>query len=256
MTGRGVAQGAGLGVEDDDRGRDELLVAIAGSELGVEFLERLRRISELAQENPEEILRLERGDGRLDAVTGHIADKRGHSGRADTVNVEEVAGHQARTGLVCATDLESAEVRDLFRCETSGPSLRGELILLERLAGPTFDVVTVAGHPGFAVRASRPPQRGDGRQDQKPENRGDGRAVDDRDGSGRDGDQAVDNRAVGFLAVRRKGERMSFDVGRRIVLDERNEAQPDAGGLGIDSGSAGCNNGKNTENDGAHQASS
>ena len=58
MASRCVAQGASLGVEHDDSRRDEFLVAVAGGELLVELLERLGRIAELTQENPEQVLGL------------------------------------------------------------------------------------------------------------------------------------------------------------------------------------------------------
>ena len=78
MAGRGVAQRAGLGVEHDDAQRDELLGPAVGGHLVVQLLERLGRVAELLEEHPQQVLGLEGGDRRLDAVAGDVADDRGH----------------------------------------------------------------------------------------------------------------------------------------------------------------------------------
>ena len=228
MPGRGVAQGARLGVEHDDRGGDELLVTVAGRQLLVELLERLGRITELPQEDAQQILGLERRDRRLDAVTGDVADDRGDPGRPDAVHVEEVTGHQARTGLVHTADLETGEVRDLLGREPSRPRLRRQLLLLERLTGTPFDVPPVASHAGFTNRQPSPPQRGERRHRQDGEEHDEIGVVRDGDRGERRSEHAVDDRRVGFLAIGRERQRMGLDVAFAVVVDEVDDPQAQA----------------------------
>jgi hypothetical protein len=72
--------GARLGVEQHDAQRDELLAAVERRHLPVQLLEGLGRVAVLAEEHPQEVLGLEGGDRRLDAVAGDVADDRGQAG--------------------------------------------------------------------------------------------------------------------------------------------------------------------------------
>ena len=72
-----------LGVEHDHADRDELLEALERRHLPVQLLERLGRIAVLPQEHPQQVLGLEGGDRRLDAVAGDVADDRRDAGGRD-----------------------------------------------------------------------------------------------------------------------------------------------------------------------------
>src|SRR5205807_3467531 len=72
VTGRCVAQAVGQAVEDHDAHGDELLGPALGGQRGVELLESLRRVAELTQEHAQQVLDLEGGDGRFDAVSRYV----------------------------------------------------------------------------------------------------------------------------------------------------------------------------------------
>ena len=100
-----------------------------GSHLPVEFLERLRRIAELTEEDAQQVLRLERGDRRLDAVAGDVTDDRGDAVLVQPEEVVEVARHEASTGLVHAADIEAGERGQIVGGQTLGPAPRRQLLL-------------------------------------------------------------------------------------------------------------------------------
>ena len=92
-----------------------------------------------AQEHAQQVLGLERGDRRLDAVAGHVADDRGDPARRDAEHVVEVAGHEPGARLVDAADLEAGEVGQVVGREALGPAPRRELLLREHLLGPPLE---------------------------------------------------------------------------------------------------------------------
>ena len=143
--------------------RDELLVATHGRHLRVELLERLGRVAVLAQEHPQQVLGLERGDGRIDAVTGDVADDRGDPRGRDPHDVVEVAGHQARTGLVDATELEPGDVGQVVGGQPLGPAPRRQLVLHEHFLGPALELGAVLLESGLPDEVAAENDRHDGR---------------------------------------------------------------------------------------------
>ena len=169
MAGRGVAQGAGLGVEHDDGQGDELLVPADARHLLVELLERLGRVAVLAQEHPQEVLGLEGGDRGLDAVAGHVADDRGQAAGRRAEHVVEVAGHVPAAGLVDRADLEAREVVEVLGGQAGGPPLRGQLLLGEHLLGPPLELGAALGEAGVAGEGPAERQAGAHRDEHEQE---------------------------------------------------------------------------------------
>ena len=130
----------GLGVEQHDAQGDELLLATHGRHLGVELLEGLGRVAVLAQEHPQQVLGLEGGDGRVDAVAGDVADDGGDPVGPDPHHVVEVAGHEARAGLVDPAQLEALEVGQVVGGQALGPAAGGQLVLDQHLLGPALQL--------------------------------------------------------------------------------------------------------------------
>ena len=122
MTGRRHAQRGRLRVEHDDADRDELLEALERRHLPVELLQRLRRIAVLAEEHAQQVLGLEGGDGRLDAMPGDVADDRRDAGGRHAEHVVEVAGHETGAGLVHPPELEAGEVGQVLGGQAGGPA--------------------------------------------------------------------------------------------------------------------------------------
>ena len=151
VAGRRDAQGGGLGVEHHDADGDELLGALEGRHLAVELLEGLRRVAELPEEHPQQVLGLERGDRRLDAVAGDVADHRRDARGRDPEHVVEVAGHEPGAGLVHAAQLEAGEVGQVLGGQAGGPAAGCQLLLGEHLLGPALQHDAVLGEAGLAA---------------------------------------------------------------------------------------------------------
>ena len=160
MAGGGDAQRGRLGVEHHHADRDELLDALERRHLPVELLERLRRIAELPEEDPQQVLGLERGDRRLDAVTGDVADHRRDARGRHAEHVVEVAGHEAGAGLVHAAELEAGEVGQVLGGEPGRPAPRRQLLLGQHLLGAPLEEAAVLGQAGLPseVLAGRAPR--------------------------------------------------------------------------------------------------
>ena len=145
--------------------------------LAVELLEGLGRVAVLPQEDPQQVLGLEGGDRRLDAVAGDVADHRGDAGGRDAEHVVEVAGHQAGAGLVHPAELEAGEVGQLLGGEAGGPALRGQLLLAQDLLGPALEEGPVLGDAGLPAEVAAEDDRQAHRhEDEAEEQLGLGRA--------------------------------------------------------------------------------
>ena len=200
VAGGGVPQRAGGLVEHDETQGDELLVAGLGRDDGVELLQRLGRVPVLAQEDPQQVLDLEGGDRRLDAVAGDVADDRGHPLGAGGGHVVEVAGHEPRAGLVGPADLEALELGQLLGGEPGGPAPGGQVLLGEHLLGPPLQAGPLLDEVGLGQEALAPDEgHGDGDDQQ---GLGEPRPGADEGGAGRDdGHHHVQQAGVDLLAV-------------------------------------------------------
>ncbi len=217
VTRRGVPQRLRLGVEHQHDQRDELLTPVDRRHLPVEFLERLRRIAELGEERPQQVLGLKGGDRRLDAMAGDIADDRCQPRRRSLEDVEEVAGHEAGSRLVDASHLEAGELGKVLGGESGGPCLGGQVLLVQRLLGTALDVDCLASHASLTDGVARPDRGDQGRQsDEGKQDRHTGRVevgADERHHR----QQPVEDRRVGLLAEGRPGQRVG--VRRRLGVD-------------------------------------
>ncbi len=131
VTSRCVTNGSGFGIEHDNDHRDELFAAIHFGELLVEFFEGLCRVAELAEEDAEQVLGLEGSDRAFDAMTAHVANDGGEALVAHSINVEEVAGHQARASFVGSPHVEAGDIGERVGGETGRPRLRREVFLFQ-----------------------------------------------------------------------------------------------------------------------------
>ena len=153
--------------------RDELLQPLERRHLAVELLEGLGRVAVLPQEHPQQVLGLEGGDRRLDAVAGDVADDRRDAGRRHAEHVVEVAGHQAGAGLVHAAELEAREVGQLLGRQAGRPAARRQLLLREHLLGAALEEAAVLGQPRLAAEvAPEDDRQADGHQDEGEEQAG------------------------------------------------------------------------------------
>ena len=154
MAGRCEPQAARLGVDHDRHHRDQLLGPAGGRHHQVELLHRLGRVAVLPQEHPQQVLDLEGGDRRLDAVPGHVADDDGQAGRRDRVHVVEVPGHEAFARLVDPADLEPLDLGQILGRQPGRPAARRFQLLLERPfrfaddERPLFGQVGLVQEPG------------------------------------------------------------------------------------------------------------
>ena len=165
MAGRGVAQAVGQAVEDHDAHRDELLGSALGRQGGVELLESLGRVTELAEEHAQQVLDLEGGDRGLDAVPGHVADHSRKTPGADREEVVEVAGHEAGAGLVHVADFVAFERRQVLGREAGGPAAGRQLGLGQDLLGAALELGALLGQPGLVLEAV-PVDEGQGNGDE------------------------------------------------------------------------------------------
>ena len=152
VAGRRDPQRGGLGVEHDDADGDELLEPLERRHLPVELLERLGRVAVLAEEHPQQVLGLEGGDRRLDAVAGDVADHRRDAGGRDPEHVVEVAGHEAGAGLVHPAELEARRSR-------AGPRGRGGPPSVGAPAPPGRAPPRLGARAGCGPRRAAPPGR-------------------------------------------------------------------------------------------------
>ena len=122
--------------------------------LAVELFERLGRVAELTQEDAQQVLGLEGGDRRLDAVTGHVADdggdpgrgRRGTRRRSHRPSCPYPAGRPGRSRS------PSKSGRSLGG-QALGPALGGQVVLGEHLLGPTLELGPVLGDAGLGARS-------------------------------------------------------------------------------------------------------
>src|SRR5947209_17961588 len=206
VTGRGVAQAVGHAVEDHDADGDELLGPALGGQGGVELLEGLGRVPELPEEDAQQVLHLEGGDRRLDAVAGYVADDGRQPAGADGEEVVEVAGHEAGARLVDVAHLVALEDRQLFGGQAGGPPAGRQLGLGEDLLGSSLELGALLGQAGLVLEPMAVDQGEDhGDEDQV------GRDVEQevlrhrrhREGNG---GHRVQEGGVQFLAVRGPGQ--------------------------------------------------
>ena len=120
--------------------------------LAVQLLEGLGRVAELTEEHPQQVLGLERGDRRLDAVAGDVADDRRDPGRRQAEDVVEVAGHQPGAGLVDPADLEAGEVGQILGRQALGPPAGRQLLLGQHLSAPGARADAALGQAGLVAR--------------------------------------------------------------------------------------------------------
>ena len=206
MAGGGVAQGPRPGVEHHDHEGDELLVPTEGVHLVVELFDGLGRVLELPEEDPQQVLGLERGDGGFDAVTGDVADDRRDPRGGQAEEVVEVAGHHPRARLVDPSDLEADQVRQGLGRQALGPHARCPLLLVEDLDRPPLHADAALGQAGLADEGP-PHGQGDDRRDGEDaeDDRLRGRVGGGQGADGHTGD-AVEGGRVQVLAVDAPGQ--------------------------------------------------
>ena len=165
MAGGGVAQRAHLGIEHHHAHGDELLAPPHARDLAVELLQGLRRVPELTEEDPQEVLGLEGGDRRLDAVPGDVADHGHDAGRRRAEHVVEVAGHEPRARAVEGAELEAGELGGPVGRQPGGPAPGAPAPpgpAPPRPAAPAGPGSRSAGRPGGSgapAGSTRPPGR-------------------------------------------------------------------------------------------------
>ena len=171
-------------------------VRLGRRHLRVELLERLGRVAVLAEEHPQQVLGLEGGDRRLDAVAGDVADDRGEPGRRHPEHVVEVAGHEPGAGLVDPADLEARRSRAGPRGPAGRPSACGaSSSWLSTSSARRSSVVRSS-----ARRASRAKSRpnttdsADRHEDEQEQQAGDALAPRPAHAGGRHGQHAVEAR--------------------------------------------------------------
>ena len=171
VAGRREAQGPGRHVEHHGAQRDHLLGAARRRQHDVQLLDGLARVAVLAEEHPQEVLDLERGDRRLDAVPGDIADHCSKPLVTGGVEVVEVAGHGPRARLVHAPDLEPVDLWEVHGRQPLCPRQGRRVGLLQHLGGPPLGCGQRLGEGGLGEERAPVAQR-DRHGDEQHQERG------------------------------------------------------------------------------------